>query len=302
MYDFNEQQVSGDEPKSTDKAEKKPLSSSSADESTSCGGAPDDSWDSCGCGHGHGHSMTGSDSSSLDSTEFGFSRESQPAESETVFARHPDFQPASNIDAPQRDELWQALVASQRPAASSPAMTEVVARNPMQWTLVDLTSSACDKPGCDPESCDSEDCDTTDAYDRSEYEMPEYAGSGRGPAVTFAAEESEPAFAFREEPAPAPAAFVPAAAKVEAAKVEAKSKKAAEAKKAAKKPAAAKKATKVTAKKAAKKTTVKKAAAKKTVAKKGAKKTPATKAKKAAAAKTSLPLPTNPNFPRVQAA
>ena len=294
MIDFNEQQVSGDDynsdSKPEDKAKKTPASDASSNAS-SCGSGPSESWDSCGCGHAPSKTLDDS------SAEYGYSRVSDPSDSETVFAHDPTPEPASSLTPPEREALWQSLVASQRPAPGSPALPEVVARNPMQWTLVDLTSSGCDKPGCDPETCDAEDCDTTDAYDRPELELPEYAGSGRSAAVTVGAEENEPVFAFRDEPSPAPTAFVPAAAA--APKAEVKSTKAAAAKR-AKKPAATKKATKATAKKGAKKTTAKKGA-KKTVAKKGAKKATTTKAKKAAG-KTSLPLPVDPNFPRVQAA
>jgi hypothetical protein len=300
MFDYNEQQVSGDEPKA-DKAESKPEQPGAKDQSSSCGSGRSLSWESCSCGGSEEEFMdefTGE--SSTTSADFGYSRPSEPAQSEIVFAEQTGVAGSSapvaaDINAAQRGELWESLVQSQRPQGGASRLPEVAARNAMQWTLVDLTASACDKPGCNPETCDAEDCGTTDAYDRSEYEQPpEYASSGYVPALAF----------NTDEPAAAPLAYIPTTPEAPKAGA-AKGKKAASAK--APKAATAKKAkaTKAGGKKAA----AKKPAAKKTVKKAGAKKTAkkatTTRAKKSAAAKTSLPLTppsSDPHFPRVQAA
>lgn len=307
MFDYNEQQVFGEEPQSeSEKADphaKKDAAASSASES--CGSGQSGSFDSCPCGgeyeneneYGYAGAESSAHSSNLD-----FPQSSTPY-TETVFSEHEHggFAPiASDINAPQREALWKSLVASQQPDAASAPMHDVhemASSKAMQWTLVDLSSGSCDKPGCDPASCDSEDCDSTDAYNRSEYEAPEYASSGYTASL-----------AFHDEPSPAPTAFVPTAEEVPqtAAKSKkmtaaaAKAPKAAKAKKAKTTKAGGKKAA---AKKPAAKKTVKKAGAKKATAKKAtAKKATTTRAKKGA--KTSLPLNPSgdPNFPRVQAA
>ena len=296
MFDYKEQQVSGEDPKSDQ--------SSAEAKSASCGGGEPLPWESRSCGCGAPESST--------STDLGFSNGSQPTQTETVFAEQnhasssePVTAPlAAHIDAAEKTELWEELVQSQEPSATDGAVPVTVARNPMQWTLVDLTAGMCDKPGCDPLTCDSEDCEMEDEYDRAEYDRAGYEMPGYTPAVavtpaaSFDAEDA-PEYAFQDSPAPAPVAFEPAPELAPRAETES-----------AKKPAAAKKTKKAEApKKAAAKgkKAAKKPAAKKTVKKAASKK--ATKAKKPATrskkggAKTSLPLPTSdPNFPRVQAA
>jgi len=299
MFDYNEQQESGSEPKS-DNTEAKGQQPAANDESSSCGTGRSLSWERCSCESEE--EFTGESCPTSSSTDFGYSRPTEPAYTETVFAEQTGVAGsgapvAANINANERGDLWESLVRSQRPQSGdgSLRLPEVVARNPMQWTLVDLTSSACDKPGCNPETCDAEDCGTTDAYDRSEYEQLEYASSSSYvPALAFNAEEL----------AAAPIAYIPTpeAPKAEAGKTKktaaAKAPKAAKAKKAAKATKAGGK--KAAAKKPAAKKTVKKAGAKKT-----AKKATTTRAKKATGAKTSLPLTppsSDTHFPRVQAA
>ena len=300
MNDFNEQQ--GDESKSEQKDR-------AGQSRSSCGGgsgSPSHGWDDgCGCGS----------TPSTHSTDFGYSRSPDPAESETVFADQSDagssIDAASNLTAEEREELWDGLVRSQQPdpasssSTTSTPVTETVAKNPMQWTLVDLTSS-CDKPGCDPAACDSEDCDTNEEYDRTEYEYAG-AGDGRAPAVTFDSDESRD-YAFSEGPSPAPTAFEPSEPQARELAVEAaKPKKAVKVKQPAAAKATAKKAktTKAGAKKAATKAKAKKGAKKattKAASKKAAKK-PASKAKKSAATNPVQPLPLHdPHFPHEQAA
>jgi len=292
MIDFNEQQESGEEPKGEQ--------SKGEQDRSSCGSkaGPSRSWESCHCDdEGAG---------STNSSDLLRSLGSQPPSAES------NAPPASEVTPAERDDMWQDLVHSQQSAPEDASssdrgdLTEGVAKTPMQWTLVDLSTSGCDKPGCDPVTCDSAECDTTDAYDGPEYEpvrhdLPEYATSGRAPAVTFDADNS-PEYGYKDEPAPAPVAFesfepeTPRAETLTAKKTTAagkRDKKAAEPKKA--------KAKKGAKKVAGKKATAKKAA-KKGPAKKGAKKPAAAKSKKAGA-KTSAPQPeTDPNFPRVQAA
>lgn len=218
--------------------------------------------------------------------------------------------PDSGTAAAEQATLWNDLVRSQQPECVSPspttstalALPETVTRSPMQWTLIDLTSSGCGAPGCDPSTCDEADCEMTGEYDRAGFELPEYADSGRAPAVTFDVED-QPEFAFNDGPSPAPTAFVPAATEVtEASKAEAtKARKSAAAQRT--KTATKKTAPKAGGKKAAKKKTTVKKAAKKTTAKKPAKKATTARAQKGAAEKASLPMPQNdPQFPRVQAA
>jgi hypothetical protein len=305
MYDFNEQQGEGQNPKPDHK------DGADKSKSSSCGGSSSHSshsshsssqgWDDdCGCGS----------TPSTYSGDVVYSRlpEKTDSESETVFAEQDSSSAGeSSLSPEQREELFDGLVRSQQPdpdASSSSSSAETVAQNPqnpMQWTLVDLNSS-CDKPGCDPEACDSEDCDTTEEYDRSEYE---YAGAGgdRDPALTFASNDAKE-YAFSELP-PAPAPFVPG----ESQKLEggaAKAKKAAKAKEPKKAAAKKAKTTKAGAKKTATKAKAKKGAKKtatKAASKKGAKKPAAAKSKKAAATDPSHPVPLNdPHFPREQAA
>ncbi len=325
MNDHNEQQLSGDQPKKHQYGQ-----SNGANASCGSDGADSQSWDSCSCDD--------ETRGSAPADELVFSQ-SGPMQTETVFApQTPAESPAARVDAADQQALWEDLVRSQQPerSASGEIIPVAVAKNPMQWTLVDLTSSGCSVPGCNPETCDEADCDTTDAYDRSEYELPEYTvASGRAPAVTFSMDDNRE-FAFQDGPSPAPTAFVPSqqdpAPQPEAVKPKkrATGKKAgtkvtvtgadtdaqspqletsaAETKRAKGKKAMAKKAksTKAGGKKAAaKKTTAKKGAKKpaKGAKKTTAKKSGATRAKKGAAQDPSQPLPINdPNFPRTQAA
>src|SRR5687767_10121925 len=123
MFDYNEQQVSGDEPKS-DK-------SSAGGKGASCGGGDAPlSWESrsCGC-EGAAAPET--------QPELAFPGSSQTAQSETVFAEQghgsSSAPVAAHIDAAERTELWEQLVVSQQPETSEGAVPVTIARTPMQW-------------------------------------------------------------------------------------------------------------------------------------------------------------------------
>jgi hypothetical protein len=268
-------------------------------------------------------------------------RDAAPSELDEFEGRPSETQPAApfaaRANAADNRELFEDLVRSQRPETDAAGSSDPVLDSretgtsaPMQWTLVDLSSKSCDKPGCDPATCDSEDCE--DAGRTGTQEQPEYASS--------VGEAREPVTSYRFDldrevgPAPEPMSngYEPEYDIVESKKSQ-KAEQKKNAKRAGKKGASAehapvfpeqvtaaavpttaagKKAAvkkpaakKATAKKAAKKPAAKKPA-KKTTAKKGASKKPAKKpttprGKKAGA--TSHPLNGgNPTLPSEKAA
>jgi len=246
-------------------------------------------------------------------------RDSAPSELDEFEVRPSESQPttpfAARANAADNRELFEDLVRSQRPetgdttgaaAADDAALDsrESGTSTPMQWTLVDLSSKSCDKPGCDPATCDSDECE--DEGRTGYQEKPEYA--------TSVGETREPVTSYRFDldrevgPAPEPMSnrYEP-----EYDIVESKKSQKAELKKSAKrggkkpatpptpvfpeqvtaaapatpttagkgKKAAGKKPAAKTAKKGAKKPAAKKPAAKKTTAKTAAKKPAAKKGK-----------------------
>ena len=323
MADYNEQQANG---KACTTDQKK------AD------GQSSNSFDSCGCGPVNrepraafhpwdpdtwecettGTSETSSSLNAEDLQTGSSALESTSADEPTT------TQPfAARVDAAENRELWQDLVQSQEPrdpsetqAEPMSSLPETAAKPAMQWTLVDLGTASCDKPGCDPAECDSEDCE--DVGQSTTYqEQPEYASRSPEPVVSYR-------FDLDAEPGPAPE---PMSARnqtpAEPVMAEAAEPKKRGAKRGAKKaaetavfpeqttPAAdPAKPKRAAAKKGGKKAAAKKPAkgkkvAKKTTAKKGAKKAakkPTTpRGKKAANGSSATPM-TNPMLPTEKAA
>ena len=110
MFDYNEQQESGSEPKS-DNAEPKGQQPAANDESSSsCGTGRSLSWERCSC-EGE-EEFTGESCPTSSSTDFGYSRSSGPAYTETVFAEQTGVAGsgapvAASFDANERVSLWE---------------------------------------------------------------------------------------------------------------------------------------------------------------------------------------------------
>jgi hypothetical protein len=355
MADYNEQQANG-------KGGAKPQDTTDDQSSPTSNTTPHgDTYDSCGCtGHNQSSRKTfhpwepetwecesdGMDGSSCRDNTFNdsASRDSAPSElDEFQSAADETLPPAPTGPRPgaaDNRELYEDLVRSQRPdnaEATTPAVEarETGASEPMQWTLVDLSSKSCSKPGCDPATCDSEECEDEGRTDgRTGYQdKPEYA--------TSVGETREPVTSYRFDldrevgPAPEPMSnkYEPEYDIVETKKKPAKAEPKAKAAKrggkktavtapvfpeqvtgaapaadpttAAKPKKAGKAAGNKTAKKAAKKPAAKKPA-KKTVAKKGGKKPakkPTTPRGKKAGPSSAAPLTgSDPTLPTEKAA